>query len=232
MCTLSKVKIRKIHPWHVSPKQAIEIQNNLRARVHLKKCPGAIRYIAGMDVSSSRRSSKVWAGVVVLKYEDLSKAEEKWVSQETDFPYVPGLLSFREIPAMLEALEDLKTNPDVILCDGQGIAHPRGLGLASHLGILLGRATIGCAKSRLVGEYSHLGKTKGSYSELLYEGRVVGAVARTRTGVRPIFVSPGHLITLEEALEVTFRSCTKYRLPEPTRLAHILVNRIRRREEP
>ena len=179
-------------------------------------------------MSASRGSDRVWAGAVVCSYPDLVVMEEAWVEGKSTFPYIPGFLSFREIPVLLEALNRLKTRPDVILCDGQGTAHPRRMGLASHLGLLLDRSTIGCAKSRLVGEFSNLKPGKGSFSFLYHKGRVIGAAARTRAGVKPVFVSPGNRITLEESLEIVFYCSPKYRIPEPLRRAHNLVIRIRK----
>jgi len=223
--------IRDLHPWHVSPKEAIEIQKRLREELDLRRIEGVIKTVAGVDVSSSRRSHEVWAGAVVFSYPELVKVEEKGIRGQTDFPYVPGLLGFREIPLILRALALLEIEPDLILCDGQGIAHPRHLGLASHLGLVVDKPTIGCAKSRLVGEFSTVPERKGGYSHLSYEGAVVGAVARTRTGVKPLFVSPGNRITLDESLAVVFNCSGRYRVPEPTRLAHHLVCRLRRAEE-
>lgn len=226
------IRVTDLHPWRVSTQKAIEIQSRLRSQIRLEKLSGPIRYVAGVDVASSKRTNAVWAGVAVLSYPDLVAVEERWFHGKSDFPYVPGLLSFREIPALLKALERLETDPDVILCDAQGIAHPRGFGLASHLGLVVDKPTVGCAKSRLVGDFSEVGKEKGLYAYLWYENRIVGAVARTRSGVKPVFVSPGHRLSLEDSLRVVFSCCKKYRVPEPIRSAHALVNRVRKREEP
>ena len=225
------MKIRQLHPWGRSSQEAIRIQKRLRSGLDLKKLPGTIHRVAGADVSFSKASGRIWAGVVVFSYPELSKIEEKWMQGKSDFPYIPGLLSFRELPILLEALKGLKTDPQLILCDGQGIAHPRGLGLASHLGLTVAKPTIGCAKSRLVGEFSGVDEEKGSYAPLLYNGQVVGAVVRTRRGVKPMFVSPGNRITLEEAVDMVIGCCRKYRMPEPTRQAHLLVTRLRRQED-
>jgi deoxyribonuclease V len=183
-------------------------------------------------VASSKITDAVWGGVVVLRYPELEVLEEKCVKGKSHFPYEPGLLSFKETPILLQAMEHLKTEPDVILCDGQGIAHPRGFGLACHLGLVLEKPTIGCAKSRLLGEFSEVREGKGSYTELWHEKQVIGAVARTRSGVKPMFVSPGHKVTLEGSLRIVFGCCKKYRVPEPIRLAHALVNKARQGEEP
>jgi deoxyribonuclease V len=196
----------------------------------LTKLPGPIRCVAGGDVSFSRKSGRIWAGVVVLSFPDLTKIEEKWIQDKVEFPYIPGLLSFREVPILLEALRRLGSDPDLIICDGQGVAHPRGLGLASHLGLHVNRATIGCAKSRLVGEFSEVKKEKGSHTPLWYKEQMVGAVVRTRRGVKPLFISPGNRITLDESVKIVLECCGKYRMPEPTRQAHLLVSSLRRRQ--
>lgn len=221
----------QLHPWKVSPREAIEIQKRLNDKIRIAPMgESKVRFIAGADTCMSRETGMLWAGVVVLSYPLLEKIEETWITAKADFPYIPGLLSFREIPALMKAFRSLRRRPDLIMCDGQGIAHPRRLGLASHLGLLLDRATIGCAKSRLVGEFSEVGPERGDFSPLVYRGEVVGAVLRTRSQVKPTFVSPGHKITLEESIDIVLKCCTKYRLPEPTRQAHLLVNRVKRQK--
>ena len=225
------MKIRHLHAWDVSSQEAIQIKKELRSRLALTELPGTIRHVAGADVSFSRKSGRIWAGVVVFSFPELSRIEEKWIQDKVSFPYIPGLLSFRELPVLLKALKRLKTDPELILCDGQGIAHPRGLGLASHLGLLVDRATIGCAKSRLVGAFSEVGQQKGSYAPLWYKEQMVGAVLRTRRGVKPLFISPGNRITLYESVKIVLECCRKYRMPEPTRQAHLLVSGLRRRRE-
>jgi deoxyribonuclease V len=225
------IEIRKLHPWNVTHRQAIEIQTSLCRRVVLKKLPGAMRSVAGTDVSFSKKSRTLWAGIVVLSYPGLQKLEAKWVMGKTDFPYIPGLLSFREVPLLLQALMELEKEPDVIMCDGQGIAHPRGMGLASHLGILTAKPTIGCAKKRLVGKFSEVGPHKCHYSYLFYKGERVGAAVRTKNNVKPVFISPGNAITIEEAVEIALNCTENYRIPEPVRQAHLFVNQIRREQE-
>lgn len=225
------MKIRHLHAWDVSSQEAIQIQKELRSRLDLTKLPSTIRHVAGADVSFSRKLGRIWAGVVVFSFPELSRIEEKWIQDRVSFPYIPGLLSFRELPVLLKALKRLNTDPELILCDGQGIAHPRGLGLASHLGLLVDRATIGCAKSRLVGAFSEVGQQKGSYAPLWYKEQVVGAVLRTRRGVKPLFISPGNRISLDESVKIVLECCIKYRMPEPTRQAHLLVTGLRRRRE-
>ena len=225
------MRIKQLHAWQVPPGEAIRIQEQIRGRVTCRGALQGIRTVAGADVSVSRKSRDVWAGVVVLRLPGLVKVEERWAGGETSFPYIPGLLSFREIPILLEALQKITTIPDVLLCDGQGRAHPKGLGLAAHLGLLIDVPTIGCAKSRLVGTFSQLGENRGDSTPLLYQGKIVGRVLRTRTGVRPLFVSPGNGIDLKTSVRIVLRCCPKYRIPEPIRQAHLLVNGLRRREE-
>ena len=219
--------ISYLHPWDVSYKEAVRIQKSLRDKVNLKKIDKKIEYIAGLDVSYAKGSNIMWAGVVVLDFPSLNKAEERWSQRKVSFPYIPGLLSFREIPVLIDALRKLEIEPDLIFCDGQGIAHPRGLGLASHLGILLKKSTIGCAKSHLVGFYNEVGEGKGSYAYLIYQNRTIGAVVRTRSKVKPIYVSPGYGVMLDDCIKFVLETCSKYRIPEPTRQAHLLVNTAR-----
>jgi deoxyribonuclease V len=225
------MQIRHLHFWDVSAQEAIQLQKELRSRLDLTKLSSPIRRVAGADVSFSRKSGRIWAGVVVLSFPELSRIEEKWVQDKVSFPYIPGLLSFRELPVLLKVIKRLKTDPELIICDGQGIAHPRGLGLASHLGLLVDMATIGCAKSRLVGEFSEVEEQKGSSAPLWYKEQVVGAVVRTRRGVKPLFISPGNRITLDESVKIVLACCGKYRMPEPTRQAHLLVSGLRRLQE-
>ena len=226
------MEVRQLHRWDVSPQKATEIQKELRGFLRFGKLPGNVRYVAGTDVSCAKKSNTMWAGVIVFDYPQLAIKEEKWARGEASFPYIPGLLSFREIPILLEAIMKIETEPDLIICDGQGIAHPRRFGLASHLGLILGKATIGCAKSRLVGEFSEMGESTGDYAPLRHKGRIVGVVLRTKTGVKPLFVSPGNKITLKESMKIVLDWCVKYRIPEPIRQSHLLVSALRRKEEP
>jgi len=219
--------ISDLHPWDVTYKEAVKIQKDLKDKVNLKKIDKRIKYVAGLDVSYARGSNIMWAGVVVLDFPSLNKAEERWSRKKVSFPYIPGLLSFREIPALIDALRKLEIEPDLIFCDGQGIAHPRGLGLASHLGILLNKSTIGCAKSPLVGTYHKVGEGKGNYAYLIHKNRIIGAVVRTRSKVKPIFVSPGYGVMLNDCVKFVLETCSRYRIPEPTRQAHLLVNSVR-----
>ncbi len=190
----------------------------------------AIQTVAGADISFGRFSKTGFAVVIVLSYPKLEIIEESSCVQTLDYPYIPGYLAFREWPLVRSCLETLKTKPDVLLCDGQGIAHPRGAGLASHIGVESGLITIGCAKNRLVGEYGELGIERGSISDLLYQGKKIGEVLRTRRGIKPLFVSPGHQIDFLHASQLILELCRKYRQPEPIRAAHCYVNQLRVRD--
>jgi deoxyribonuclease V len=212
------------HPWKVSVEEARRIQLELAARVVTEDAFGQVHTVAGVDVGFEGGNRIARAAVAVLSFPDLELIEHAIVRRPVDFPYVPGYLSFREIPAALEALERLDRQPDLILCDGQGRAHPRRFGLASHLGLCLDRPTIGVAKSRLIGEYREPGYRRGSHTPLRDDGEVIGAVLRTRTRVKPLFVSIGHRISLASAVDYTLRCCTRYKLPETTRWAHRLAS--------
>ena len=221
------MRIFDLHPWDVPYREAIKIQEQLKGKVVLGKIASSPNYIAGLDVSYEKGTHRVWAGAVILGFPDMAVIEKRWVQREVCFPYVPGLLSFREIPALLDVLTQITVEPDVIFCDGQGVAHPRGLGIASHLGVILRKPTIGCAKSRLVGDCDPVGELKGDYSFLRYGGRIIGAVMRTRQGVKPLFVSPGYGVALDDCIGMVRKTCSRYKIPEPIRQAHILVNSIR-----
>src|SRR5256885_6571753 len=223
-------RYQQLHDWTMTPREAIELQKNLRERVRLQPLTEEIETIAGADISFNKFEATVYAGIVVLKLPTLEVVEEVGVVSETKFPYVPGLLSFREAPSVLEAWAKLKIEPDAVMFDGQGIAHPRRVGIASHVGLLINRPTLGCAKSVLVGKYEEPEKERGSWTELVDKGEIVGAAVRTKTNVQPIYVSPGHLIDLEGALNLTLACDGGYRQPEPTRRAHLLVNAPRRGE--
>jgi deoxyribonuclease V len=208
------------HDWQVSPAEAIAIQKELAAEVRRTGDINALRYIAGVDISVNRWAKTGVGAVVVLNYPGLEVVETSVVTDRIGFPYVPGLLSFRESPLILAACEKLTVTPDIIIVDGQGIAHPRRMGLASHLGLCLDVPTIGCAKSRLCGRHVEPGNEAGSFTDLVDGGEVIGAVLRTRTGVKPVHVSIGHRIDLVGAIDWVLKCCRGYRLPEPTRLAH------------
>ncbi len=208
------------HSWNLSPAEAVGVQRGLAGLVREEPLSASPRTIAGIDVSV--RDKRVRAAVVVVAYPDLAVVEESVVQGDVVFPYVPGLLSFREIPAILPALEKLRTEPDLFITDGHGRAHPRRFGIAAHLGVLLGKPAFGVAKTRLVGRYEEPLPAKGSVSPLMDQDEQIGAVLRTRDGVRPVFVSVGHRITLPEAVELALACAPRYRIPEPTRLAHRL----------
>ena len=222
------MRFKRLHPWRVSYQEAVDIQDELRKSLILTDGSTALpRTIAGADVAYSKLTNQVYAGVVVLDFKGMKPLDKAGAVRKASFPYIPGLLSFREAPALLKAFSLLKTKPDVLLFDGQGIAHPRGLGLASHMGLLLDRPSVGCAKSVLVGGYDPVGIEAGSYSYLLYKGKRVGAAVRTRSRVKPVFVSPGHRINLPSSIKIVLKSCRGYRLPEPLRQAHNLVSQLR-----
>ena len=219
------MKYLNLHSWAVSPQKAIKIQKDLKSNVSLRKSFSKIDKIAGVDVSYYQ--NKMIAGVIIFEFPNLKTIERQSFISPENFPYIPGLLTFREGPSLLAAFKKVKNEPDIILFDGQGIAHPRRIGIATHLGLFLERPTIGCAKSRLCGKYASVGEGKGDYA-LLKEGEeVLGAVLRTRKKVKPIFVSPGHKIDLPNSIEIILKCSVKYRLPVPVREAHIFVNQIR-----
>ena len=208
------------HSWRVGTVQALEIQKKLAAQVSTVGEVTSPRLIAGVDISVNKGDGTGTGAVVVLSYPELDLVETRVVNDSLVFPYVPGLLSFREAPLILAACESLNVTPDLIMVDGQGIAHPRRMGLASHLGLFLDIPTIGCAKSRLCGSHEAPGAEPGSYAELVDGSEVIGAALRTRAGVKPVYVSIGHRVDLPAAIDWVLACCRGYRLPEPTRLAH------------
>ena len=214
-----------LHSWNLSPKQAIALQKRLASRVILKPLPEEIDLVAGADVGYSRRYDRAVAAVATYTYPGLELRELVRFQGKFSYPYVPGLLSFREIPLLLEAFERLTEEPDVVLCDGQGAAHPRRFGLASHLGLWLNLPTVGCAKTRLVGTHRKVGPMKGQYRSLWYCDERVGVVLRTRTKVKPLYVSPGHMAEVDSSRKLVERCCVKYRIPEPIRRTHLEVQR-------
>jgi deoxyribonuclease V len=221
-------RFERIHDWDVSPSEAVALQQRLRERVVLQPLPAPPRTVAGCDLSFDLGSEIVYAGIVVLALPGLELVEQAGVTSRARFPYVPGLLSFREAPPLLEAWAQLRTEPDVVMLDGQGIAHPRRMGIASHLGLFLARPTLGCAKSKLVGRFAEPGPERGDASPLLDRGEQVGVALRTKRRTLPIYVSPGHLLDLEGARALALACGGGYRVPEPTRRAHLFVNALRR----
>jgi len=221
---MSSVRPANSRIWPNTPAEAIAVQNRLRRRVVAKDRLGVVRYVAGLDVGPAGEDALVRAAVAVLSFPDLKTADQAVARRPTSFPYIPGLLSFREIPVLLDAFAKLGVLPDLLLCDGQGLAHPRRFGLACHLGVLTGIASIGVAKSLLVGEHGPLPQARGSWRPLVHKGEVVGAALRTRTGVAPVYVSIGHKLSLETAIEYVLACAPRYRLPETTRAAHRLAS--------
>ena len=212
------MKYRALHAWDVTPEEARHIQNELCTQVISTDQFGTINTVAGVDIGLKKDTAI--ASVVVLSFPELQVVDSVVTAVPVCFPYIPGLLSFREIPPLLTAFDQLQTIPDLIIVDGQGIAHPRRFGLASHLGLILDKPTIGCAKSRLCGQYNEPDAEQGAYTYLTDKGEVIGAAVRTRTNVRVVYVSIGHRISLDSARVWTLACCRGYRLPETTRHAH------------
>lgn len=212
------------HRWPTRIDQARAIQEELRTKVDRRDGFGDIKRIAGVDIGIDRGTNRAHAAVAVLDYPDCRLLERATAHQRIRLPYVPGYLSFREAPPIIAALEKLAVLPDLIICDGQGIAHPRRFGLACHLGVLTGIPTIGAAKSRLIGSHAQPGSDKGDWCPLEDNGETIGAVLRTRTNVQPVFVSIGHRVSLPSAIRIVLACCGKYRLPETTRAAHRLAS--------
>lgn len=213
------MRIADLHPWRVSPAEAIRIQADLAPAVISEGDPTGVRYVAGADIALPRGRSRARGAVVLLSYPDLALLERHDVEAEVTFPYVPGLLAFREVPVLARAFEKLSRTPDLLLVDGHGFSHPRRFGLACHLGLLLDVPTIGVAKSRLTGAHDDPPLEAGGRIPLLDGDDIIGLVLRTRRAVSPVFVSVGHRIGLAEAADWVLRLCRGYRLPEPTRLA-------------
>lgn len=222
------MEFREIHPWTLNPQEAVELQETLRGRLILEELREEFSRIAGADVSYDKVSDQAFAAVLVFRLSDFELQEQVVVHQQIGFPYIPGLLSFREVPALLQAFRKIRNEPDVILLDGQGISHPRGFGLASHVGLILDRPTIGCAKSRLVGSHGEVDNSRGAFAPLEHRGELVGAVLRTKANTKPLYISPGHRMDIPSALRIVLETCRGYRLPEPVRRAHLAVTRARK----
>ncbi len=213
-----------MHAWDVSPKEAIGIQKALQSHVNLTDDYGDIKTVAGVDVGFEKDNTITRAAIVVLDVKTLEVIQTSIAQHPTSFPYVPGLLSFREVPAVLEAMLKLSAEPDLLLCDGQGIAHPRRFGIAAHLGLLLDIPAVGVAKSRLIGTHDEVPPEKGSFVPLMDKGEQIGVVLRTRANVKPLYISPGHRVSIASAPKLVMKYVTKYRLPETTRHAHKLAS--------
>ena len=216
-----------LHEWKLATGEAIALQNRLRRDVRLVTPSRPIETIAGCDISFEKYAREVYAGIVVLRLPTLEIVEKVGVTTEARFPYVPGLLSFREAPALLEAWAKLRTEPDAVMLDGQGVAHPRRLGIAAHFGLWIGRPAFGCAKSVLVGKFDLPAPERGAWSPMVDKGEIIGAALRTKNRVSPVYISPGHLIDLETSIRLALACHGGYRVPEPTRQAHLYVNALR-----
>jgi deoxyribonuclease V len=222
------MKIHSLHSWDLTPKKAIQIQIELAGKLEFLPLSQKICLVAGADISCSKKDPLLYAAVVVLDITTFKIIEVQYEVGEVSFPYIPGLLGFRELPILCKAFEKIESKVDVVVCDGQGIAHPRRLGLAAHLGLFLNIPTIGCAKSRLVGDFDIPAQVRWATSPLIYKENEVGKVMRSRLGVNPLFISPGNRMDIEGSIGIVKQCTTKYRLPEPTRLAHLFVNRLRK----
>jgi deoxyribonuclease V len=225
------MRINRRHSWNVSLKQAGSIQTELASGLVLAGRPERMVLVAGADASYSKSSDKIFGAVILMNIDAMDVVEISRARGRVSFPYIPGYLTFREGPVLIKAFERLHTIPDAVIFDGQGFAHRRGMGLASHLGMWLDIPSIGCAKSRLLGEHKEPGKRRGSRTRLLHDGQTIGYVVRTRTGVSPVYISAGHLIGLSAAVDVVMKATAGYRLAEPVRLAHIETNRMRKEVE-
>ncbi len=220
------------HPWNLAPRRAVDLQRELAGRVErAARCDlRRVRLVMGTDVSYSRLTDSCYGAVVIWDLRHASVLAEATAARRARFPYIPGLLSFREIPVLLDAAARLAVDADLILAEGQGLAHPRRFGLACHLGVLFDRPAVGCAKSRLLGEHGMPGPNRGDHCRLRHAGEMVGSVLRTRPGIKPVFVSPGHRVSLAQSRRVVLRLTGACRMPEPLRRAHALANRLRRKQ--
>ncbi len=219
--------VNHIHDWDLNYKEARKLQDELSGKIEEKPIGSEPELIGGLDCAFTKDKKKVIACTVILKFPEMELVEKKHAFGPVKMPYIPGLLSFREAPVCLEALEKIENVPDVFIIDGQGTAHPRKLGLASHIGLFIKVPTIGCAKSRLIGEFEEPGVKKGEFTDLKYKDELVGAVVRTRTDVKPLFISPGNRCNLSDSVNIVLKSAIKYRLPEPSRIAHHEVTKLR-----
>jgi deoxyribonuclease V len=217
-----------LHDWPKTEAEAVELQTALAARVDTARPLDSFELVAGCDIAYHLTEPVLFAAVAVVRASDRSVVETRTATRATDFPYIPGLLSFREIPALLAALAELRHAPDAVMVDGQGIAHPRRFGLACHLGLWLDRPCLGCAKSWLVGEHDEPGPAAGDAAPLTASGEVVGAAVRSAAGAKPVYVSPGHQLDVASAVAVVRATLSGYRHPTPTRAAHLAANELRR----
>jgi deoxyribonuclease V len=222
------MKIEKLHSWNPEYDEARRLQEELSGRLKLTGAPAKVELVAGCDVSGESHGNKFFAAVVIMKYPGFEILETVSAEGEIDFPYIPGLLSFREMPVLLKAWEKIENVPALVFCDGSGLIHPRKMGLACHLGLWLNLQVIGVAKNLLCGEYNGLGTEKNDVALIQYHQEILGAAVRTRKGVKPLFISQGNHIDLHSAIEWTLKTCGKYRQPEPIRAAHNAANEARK----
>jgi deoxyribonuclease V len=219
--------MKPLHSWKVNVEEAIQIQQNLRNRITLENTFTEVRTIGGADVAYSEDRNFLFAAIVALSFPMMEPLDSATARGEIPFPYIPGLFSFREGPILINAFQKLKIKPDVMIFEGQGIAHPRGIGLASHMGLWLDLPSIGCTKTPLLNDFACPGPSKGSFELIRREGKEVGAVLRTKENVKPLFISPGHRIDLPTSIQIVLTSCPKFRIPEPLRRAHELSRLVR-----
>ncbi len=227
MYTNKIMEIQNLHDWNLTYSEAISLQKELANQVKHQKIKFKPETIAGLDCAFSKDGKQIITAIVVLKFGNFEVLETVSSVQKVTFPYIPGLLSFREAPVCLAAVQKLKITPDVFMIDGQGIAHPRRLGLGAHLGLFFDIPTFGCAKSRLIGQFDEPAIEKGALSPLKDKNEIIGSVVRTRAKVKPVFISVGNKCLLEDAINITLSCATKYRIPEPTRLAHQYVSKLK-----
>lgn len=216
--------------WNLTPSEAIKLQKELKEKIDLSPYTGPLQRIGGADISYNKNDDTIYAGIIVLDYQTMQPLCRSTIIDKMRFPYIPGLLSFREIPSLHAAWEPLPEKPDVLVLDGHGINHPRRLGIATHFGLVTGQVSMGIAKNHLTGTYQEPGPTKGSFSEIIGQGEKIGYVLRSRDKVKPVWVSAGHQLSMEQSLEIALHCSRGLRIPEPTRQAHLLVNEFRRGE--
>ena len=212
--------MKPLHSWKVSIEEAIRIQENLKDHLLLKKTFSSLKTIGGADVAYSTNKNFLFGAIVVLSYPEMKTIDTATAKGEISFPYIPGLFSFREGPILVKAFQGLRVKPDLLILEGHGTAHPRGLGYASHMGLWFNLPSIGCARTPMLKEFDSPETSKGSYTWVYLGGKKVGAVLRTRQGVKPVFVSPGHQIDLMTSIHIVLATCQRYRIPEPLRKAH------------
>jgi len=223
------MKIKHLHDWNFTVAGAVDLQRRLARKLKFRPISKPPMFIAGIDCAFTDDRKRIIAAAVVMRKKscDFELVESRFAVRRLTFPYVPGLLSFRELPVCLDALEQIVSPVDCVLVDGQGYAHPRRFGIACHLGLFVNVATIGCAKSRLIGEHGELKITKGSCAGLVHNNELIGSAVRSRTDTKPLYISIGNRCNLQDAIRIVLECCTKYRLPEPTRLAHQTVSKLK-----